>query len=314
MIKTCLAALILGLLGAAQDADAWKRLEGDDAPERQAAFEALRASADPAVQARLRKTVQTQAATALRKAQAERARAARALAAASRRGWNPLEIQAKQKELQAMLAAGNTKGMEAPAKELWARFFFDPAKADADEKAAAARARAEELAGWQAALGVPDAGVALKSSLRAADEAACFLVLEKRDQKIMSENAALREKIPALEYEQAWLTNQYRIVFGRTPLRLDVRLFDAAREHCKDMKEHDFFAHESPLPGKRTPGDRAARHGTSAGGENIYKGSPKPEDSFWAWFHSLGHHQNMVRDYATLGVGTFEKHWTQMFG
>jgi uncharacterized protein YkwD len=247
MIKTCLAALILGLLGAAQDADAWKRLEGDDAPERRAAFEALRASADPAVQARLRKTVQTQSATALRKAQAE-------------------------------------------------------------------RARAEELAGWQAALGVPEAGAALRSALHAVDEAACLLVLEKRDQKIMSENAALREKIPALEYEQARLTNQYRIVFGRAPLRLDVKLFDAAREHSKDMKEHDFFAHESPLPGKRTPGDRAARHGTSAGGENIYKGSPKPEDSFWAWFHSLGHHQNMVRDYATLGVGTFEKHWTQMFG
>ena len=54
--------------------------------------------------------------------------------------------------------------------------------------------------------------------------------------------------------------------------------------------------------------------GTSAGGENIYLGSPKPEDSFWAWFFSLGHHQNMVRDYATIGVGNFEKLWTQMFG
>jgi uncharacterized protein YkwD len=100
---------------------------------------------------------------------------------------------------------------------------------------------------------------------------------------------------------------------GKVPLRLNSKLCDAAREHCKDMVEKDFFDHISPLPGKKTPGDRAARHGASAGGENILMGDSVPEDAFWGWFSSLGHHKNMVGDYSEIGVGNHQKHWTQMF-
>ena len=42
-------------------------------------------------------------------------------------------------------------------------------------------------------------------------------------------------------------------------------------------------------------------------------GSDTAEGAFWSWFFSLGHHQNMLRDYAELGVGNHVKHWTQMF-
>jgi uncharacterized protein YkwD len=129
----------------------------------------------------------------------------------------------------------------------------------------------------------------------------------------MAANAAVRGQVEEAEYRQVWQTNLYRILAGKAALKLNPKLCDAAREHSKDMLEHKFFAHESPLPGKRTPQDRAARHGASAGGENIFMGDTQPEGAFWAWFKSLGHHQNMLRDYAEIGVGNHERYWTQMF-
>lgn len=305
------------LLQDSATSEAFKGLGGDDAEERKASFDLLKSATDAPTQAQLKKTLGTLGTTWLKKAQVERTRALRSLAVASRKGWNPLEITEKQKALQALLAAGNTKAMEAPVKELWKRTFFETQEADKDEKFAAAKARVDEIAAWQKAAGVPEKeGLAplSKDAFRVQDETQIFALLEKRDAKIMADNAALRDKLPAPEYAQIWQTNLYRIVFGRAPLKIDAKLCEAARDHSKDMKEKDFFDHVSPVPGKRTVGDRAARMGTSAGGENIFVGSPKPENSFWAWFFSLGHHQNMVRDYATIGVGNFDRHWTQMFG
>jgi uncharacterized protein YkwD len=79
------------------------------------------------------------------------------------------------------------------------------------------------------------------------------------------------------------------------------------------MIERKFFAHDSPVPGKRTPGDRAALQGASASGENIAMGNREPEPTFWQWFGSLGHHRNMLGDYTEIGVGRHEAHWTEMF-
>jgi uncharacterized protein YkwD len=80
------------------------------------------------------------------------------------------------------------------------------------------------------------------------------------------------------------------------------------------MVEKKFFAHESPVPGKRTPGERAAKAGTSAHAENIAAGGERAEAPFWMWFFSLGHHQNMLGTHATLGVGSHGATWTEMFG
>jgi uncharacterized protein YkwD len=130
----------------------------------------------------------------------------------------------------------------------------------------------------------------------------------------MTANMELREKIRIEEYRQIWQTNLYRILLGKAPLKINPNLCDAARDHCKDMAELKFFAHESPVAGKRTPGDRAKNFKASASGENIFMGDPSPDGAFWAWFKSLGHHQNMVREYAEIGVGHHERYWTQMFG
>lgn len=298
-------------------AELWKQLEGDDGAVRKTAFDELRKLPDASAQGRLRKTLQTSAMSWLRKAATERTRALRALAIASRKSFNPVEFAARQKEMLALLAAGNTKAMEAPVKKMWKEFYFDPAEADKDEKFAAARDRALELARWQRELGVPEkeqAARMIRTTFRTLDDNQLFQMLPKRDFKIMSDNAALRDTTPAGEYQQAWLTNLYRMLMGKAPLKLNSKLCDAAREHSQDMVEKDFFDHVSPVPGKRTVSDRARLHGASAGGENIHFGSETADGAFWSWFGSLGHHKNMLGDYAELGVGNYVKHWTQMFG
>jgi hypothetical protein len=318
-MRTIVLALLLAVPAfSTQDApDLWKQLDGEDAAARKSAFDELRKAPEAASQTRLRKALQTSAMSWMRKAATERTRALRSVAVASRKAFNPVEYAARQKEMLSLLAAGNVKAMEAPVKKMWKEFYFDPAEADKDEKFDAARDRAVEYARWQKEIGAPEkelAGKMIASTFRTLDDNQLFQLLQKRDFTIMTANAALRDTTPIGEYQQAWVTNLYRILMGKAPLKLNPKLCDAAREHCQDMVERNFFDHESPVPGKRSVSDRARLHGASAGGENILMGDSAPEDAFWGWFSSLGHHKNMLGDYAEFGVGNYIKHWTQMFG
>lgn len=316
-MKLALSLILLAVL--ADDAkdvpELLLKLDDADADVRREAFERL--AAIPEARERLRKSVAAEGATWLRKAAAERSRALRSLFAASRKGFNPLRLEAKRKELLDLLAAGNVKAMEPKVRELWRDFYFDVYDVELDEKFAAAKARLKDVIAWQKTLETPEKeSVRGRASelFRSLDEATLLQVAPPKDQKVMLENAALRGQVPDLEYRHAQQVNLYRLLLGKAALRLDPKLCDASREHCEDMIEHKFFAHESPLPGKRTPGDRAKKHGASAGGENIYMGSENPDDAFWAWFNSLGHHKNMLGDYTVFGVGNSKRHWTQMFG
>jgi uncharacterized protein YkwD len=322
-MRTWTALLLAGLMP--QDAAAplidedFKDLQDEDAAVRKLSFEELREIKTPGTQGRLRKTVGAIASAWLKKAVAERSRAVKALSTAVHKGFNPADFASRQKKVLELLAAGDTRSMEPLVKDLWKGFYVDPATADEDEKAKEALGRLDEVLSWQKAIGVSDKDrdsleKTARESLRGVDEAAILSLLQKKEQAVMAANAALRDQVPLPEYEQAWVTNLYRMLIGKAPLKLNPKLCDAAREHSTDMEEHNFFSHESPLPGKRTPGDRAQRHGATARGENIYMGQPTPDSAFWAWFFSLGHHKNMVGDYAEIGVGNHDRYWTQMFG
>ena len=103
------------------------------------------------------------------------------------------------------------------------------------------------------------------------------------------------------------------MLVGLNALVLDPKLCAAARDHSKDMAEKGFFAHESPVPGKKTPWDRAKNFGTTASGENIFMGSNDPHAAITGWFYSPGHHKNMFRpNLVRMGLGCTGKHWTQM--
>lgn len=309
-----LLPLLLAILAQDEVPQLLLKLDDADADVRRDAFERL--AQVPEARERLKKAVAAEGAAWAKRAAAERSRALKALAVDSRKSVNPVQLEAKRKELLDLLAAGDTKSMAPKVKALWGEFYLDVYDADLDEKVAAAKARLRDVAAWQKRLEVPEkeAVQARAAELfRSQDEATLLQAVPPKDQKIMMENAAARAEVPDLEYRHAWRVNLYRLLLGKGALKLNPKLCDASREHCGDMIEHKFFAHESPLPGKRTPGDRARKHGTSARGENIYLGSENPDDAFWAWFDSLGHHRNMAGDYASFGVGRVARHWTQMF-
>jgi uncharacterized protein YkwD len=309
-------ALLAGVADDAKDVpDLLLKLDDADGEIRRDAFDRL--AAIPEARERLKKAVASEGAAWLKRSAAERARALKTLFAASRKAFNPVALEAKRKELLDLLAAGNTKAMEPKVRALWPEFYFDVYDVELDEKFAAAKGRLRDVLGWQKRLEVPDKeSVAKQTSelFRALDESTLLQAVPPKDQKVMMENMALRGEVPDLEFRHAQQVNLYRMLLGKGALKLNPKLCDAARDHCQDMIKLSFFAHESPVPGKRTPGDRAKNFGASAGGENIYLGSENPDDAFWAWFNSLGHHKNMVGDYAVFGVGNSARHWTQMFG
>jgi uncharacterized protein YkwD len=135
--------------------------------------------------------------------------------------------------------------------------------------------------------------------------------------KILEKNRKIAEDeaIPAEEARGIEHCNLMRLYVGLNALELDPKLCEASRDHSKDMAEHGFFAHESPVPGKKSPWDRAAKAGTTASGENIYAGSTDSHSANMGWFYSPGHHKNMFSPgQRRIGLGQHGSHWTQMFG
>lgn len=134
--------------------------------------------------------------------------------------------------------------------------------------------------------------------------------------RIIEKNTKIAEKeeLPADEREGIRELNEWRLLVGLNALVLDPKLCEAGRGHSKDMSEHNFFAHISPLPGKTKPEDRAAKVGTTGGGENIHRGQENPGSANAGWFYSPGHHKNLFRpSYQRVGLGHFKGFWTQMF-
>lgn len=111
--------------------------------------------------------------------------------------------------------------------------------------------------------------------------------------------------------------NEFRSLFALTPLRLEEKLADAAVGHSRDMASMGFFAHESPIPEKKSPGDRARLAGFKHrwSGENIFMGSTSAVAAYNAWFGSDGHRFIMFAKGPNLiGIGPHGKHWTMMTG
>lgn len=135
--------------------------------------------------------------------------------------------------------------------------------------------------------------------------------------RVLEKNRVIAEKagVPADEARGIEQANLWRLRVGLNALELDPKLCEASRDHSKDMAEKGFFAHDSPVPGKRSPWDRAKNFGTSASGENIYAGSQDPESANRGWFFSPGHHKNLFGGgHTRIGLGRHGGHWTQMFG
>jgi hypothetical protein len=108
--------------------------------------------------------------------------------------------------------------------------------------------------------------------------------------------------------------NVIRILLGLRPMQIDLRLIAAGRDHSKDMQEHKFFAHKSPIEGKSTPWARAARQGTKANGECIAAGMGSGPGAIRCWFFSPGHHKIIMSGSSRVGLGKYARKWTLMTG
>ena len=160
----------------------------------------------------------------------------------------------------------------------------------------------------------PDPGAAdrIDDELRLATFAG--LPMPARDRKALRANDALRGATPAEEFAGTLELNRRRYLLGLRLLRIDPRLSDAARDHSRDMATRGFFSHTSPIRGKERFGQRAANFGTSASAENIAAGQQTGAGAIRAWWHSPGHHRNMLGPHGRTGLGQHGTMWTQMFG
>ncbi len=135
--------------------------------------------------------------------------------------------------------------------------------------------------------------------------------------KVLAYNEKVATTATPQEKDNVRAVNEYRMMMGRTAVKIDERLQRAARGHSIEMRLKGYFAHESPTPGLESPGKRCAREGYGGGtGENIAFGVTTGRAAFDGWFHSSGHHRNMVnRGWTEMGCGrSGPGHWTQNFG
>lgn len=112
------------------------------------------------------------------------------------------------------------------------------------------------------------------------------------------------------------LTNVARATKGCKPLRVSVRLTNAAQAHAKDMSKYDYFSHTSR--GGRTWDSRIERYGWKyPGGENIARGFSSPTGVVKAWIRSPGHKRNIMDcSFRYIGIGYVADggYWVQDFG
>lgn len=175
-------------------------------------------------------------------------------------------------------------------------------------------------------------GLKLVAGVRGGQGAGLWPALERRDDEwkwigwwvmskmIMEANAELaasgKSTTDKEELELVRLTNAYRMEMGLMPVRLDERLVQAARGHSQEMANLGYFGHESPTPGRKSPGDRAKLAGYRSGSvaENIAmnSGGITAAASFHMWYNSAGHHRNILGGGFAIGVGKTAKNMTQV--
>jgi len=136
---------------------------------------------------------------------------------------------------------------------------------------------------------------------------------KKHHVRILTSNRKEANQIQHVEALGILDLNRIRLLLRMKPLRIDPRLCAAARDHSSDMKRLGFFSHTSKISDKKTFQDRAANFNTNARAENIAK-ADKPREVNMNWYHSPGHHKNMLRTgFSAIGLGNAGRYWTQMF-
>lgn len=139
----------------------------------------------------------------------------------------------------------------------------------------------------------------------------CPLVL--KDKTILA-NYKTISSIPFQNTAAVYQINLVRAFSGKPALIIDQRLNLLALAHSKDMKDNNFFSHESPTEGMKTLQDRAARFKTSASEEIIGRGTGDILKLNRAYLKRLKNATLYYESWTRIGVGFYDKHWTEVFG
>jgi len=153
------------------------------------------------------------------------------------------------------------------------------------------------------------------------DLATFYRTAEEREllrytREVMEWNPTVTGDISEVEREQVRVTNLYRIMFGRQPVRIVEKLVLSSRGHCAEMSKLGYFGHFSPTPGRKTPWDRMKLQGYDHGvSENCIQGQTNPQGAHDGWCHSSGHHRNiLMAPWTEMGTGHFGSLMTQNYG
>ena len=110
-------------------------------------------------------------------------------------------------------------------------------------------------------------------------------------------------EIQALEHEMHELLNRDRAAGGLPSLQYDERLAEIARAHSADMRDHGFFAHESPRTGSVEDRVAAAGYLALEVRENLAE-APRVDLAEEGLMNSPKHHANIMSPTVThVGVG-----------
>ncbi len=187
--------------------------------------------------------------------------------------------------------------------------LFDEAAAELGKRLVDVEERVEEVDFLRSYLG------------RKFDIRTLYRTPEERDllrygDEVMAWNPTVKGDITDVEREQVRVTNDYRIMFGRWPVRIVEKLVLSSRGHCVEMQKLNYFGHFSPTPGRRTPYDRMKLAGYEYGSsENCIMGQTSPKGAHDGWCHSSGHHRNILTpEWTEMGTGHFGNLMTQNYG
>ncbi|MEC0300564.1 CAP domain-containing protein [Peribacillus frigoritolerans] len=218
-----------------------------------------------------------------------------------------------QKVLNQYLAKYN---ITIPAAQAQQKPVQKPAQQEAgttnQSKPAAPAAKPAAPAAKPAAPAAKPAAPAAKPAAPAAKPAAPEVTPDKSTDK----KPETSSELSAFEQEVVKLTNAEREKQGLAALKIDTELSKVARIKSQDMKDKNYFDHNSPTYG--SPFDMMKQFGISykTAGENIAQGQQTPEEVVQAWMNSQGHRENIMNSSFThIGVGYVESgnYWTQQF-
>ena len=120
-------------------------------------------------------------------------------------------------------------------------------------------------------------------------------------------NARLAEKLDPEEARAILALNLTRNLLGLPALAIDLEALRGGPRALPGHGAAEVLFARSPVPGKKTFGDRAKLAGTTASAENIFAGVSDGKAAHEGWFHSPGHHRNQMGNSSRVGVGRMRR-------